>query len=244
MVQPQITLYATDFSPYSHSVDIALLEAGVNYTRFEVDLQNKPEWFIKQVNPAGQVPALTYGGSDAPPSEPSLDSIKLRESHVLLELVADLFPEARLLPEDPTHRAKVRLFMDVLKTKLLPVWYAHFRGGQPAEPFLVVLEELQAMLPPTGFVAGEWSIADAAIITILVREEVILELEHEVSGWSAGEGKRVLDILHGPRFARLAQYQRELEGRPAFKATFDKAQIADKFASWFNRVVRLRKQQV
>ncbi|EMD38792.1 hypothetical protein CERSUDRAFT_72079 [Gelatoporia subvermispora B] len=156
-----------------------------------------------QVNPVGQVPALTYGGPDVPPSEPSEDSIKLRESHVLLELVTDLFPEAQLLPGDPVLRAKARLF--------------------PAESLLAVLEELQAMLQPIGFVAGQRSIADAAIIALPACEEVVFE--HEMCEWKAGEGERVPDVLREPRFVHLAQYQRELEGRPAFKATFDKARI-------------------
>ncbi|OCH83753.1 hypothetical protein OBBRIDRAFT_799631 [Obba rivulosa] len=217
----QITLYATDFSPYSHSVDIALLEAGAKYTRYEIDLMNKPSWFVAQVNPIAQVPAMTYGGPDVPPEQPSPDSIKLRESQLLLQFVADLFPEARLIPEDPVLRAKVRFFMDIVRTKFVPAWYGHFRGGKPAEPFIGALEELQALLPPSGFVVGEWSIADIAFVTILARAEIILELDHPLSGWSDGEGEMIIDMLHGHRFARLAQYHRDLVERPSFKSTFD-----------------------
>ena len=37
---------------------MALKETKADYTRFEVDLHNKPEWYA-QVNPAGKVSSLS-----------------------------------------------------------------------------------------------------------------------------------------------------------------------------------------
>jgi glutathione S-transferase len=34
---------------------MALEEAKAKYTRYEVDLWNKPEWFVAKVNPVGKV---------------------------------------------------------------------------------------------------------------------------------------------------------------------------------------------
>jgi glutathione S-transferase len=39
-------------------VEIALKEAGIPYERCEVDFFNKPNWYLKNVNPAGKVRSL------------------------------------------------------------------------------------------------------------------------------------------------------------------------------------------
>ena len=39
-------------------VEIALAEANVQFTRYEIDLQNKPEWYLPKVNPVGKVNIL------------------------------------------------------------------------------------------------------------------------------------------------------------------------------------------
>ena len=36
-------------------VEMALHEAKVECTRYEIDLRNKPEWFVTKINPVGQV---------------------------------------------------------------------------------------------------------------------------------------------------------------------------------------------
>lgn len=36
-------------------VEIALALANVHYTRYEIDLRNKPEWYLPKVNPVGKV---------------------------------------------------------------------------------------------------------------------------------------------------------------------------------------------
>ncbi|EMD37294.1 hypothetical protein CERSUDRAFT_113944 [Gelatoporia subvermispora B] len=237
----QINLYATYISPFSHMVNLALLEAGAKFNRYEVDLTNKPDWFIEQINPVGKVPAITYGGPNVPLDQPSPESVKLAESRVLLEFIADLFPEARLLPEDLVVRAKARFFTEVVQSRLIPAWQGHFAKGQPVEPFVVALEEVQALLPPSGFAVGEWSIADATVAPILARAEVIFELNHPISGWAEGESHKILELLDEPRFARIKQYRHNLAARPAFKASFDKAVVKNGFKGFFDFLIQPRK---
>ncbi|EMD37327.1 hypothetical protein CERSUDRAFT_113980 [Gelatoporia subvermispora B] len=237
----QITLYSNVASPYTHGVELALLEAKVNFKKFEVNLKDKPEWYTK-VNPVGQVPAITYGGPDVPPDQPSPESVKLRESTILLEFIAERFPEARLLPQDLVLRAKARLFIDIAKTKLLPAWFGCFRKGEPVEAVFVALEQLQELLPPTGFVVGEWSIADAYISGILPRAEIVFENNLNQSGWTEGQGQEIMAVLRGPRFARLTQYTQDLTARPSFKATFDKPAMTDMYKRLFASRAAAQKQ--
>ncbi|OCH87043.1 glutathione S-transferase [Obba rivulosa] len=232
----QITLYAAYISPFAQAVDLALLQAQAKYTRYEIDLKNKPDWYLAQVNPVGKVPTIAYGGPIVLPEQPSPESVKLRESRVILEFIADLFPEAHLLPKDPILRAKARFFLDFVHTKFIPPWVGHFRLGHPAEPFFAALEELQALLPSSGFAVGEWSIADAAAAPVLARMEVFLELNHPLSGWSGDEARRVLDTLKTSRFARINQYLNDLMEQPSFKATFDKTKVMVGLKPWFDHL--------
>ncbi|EMD37302.1 hypothetical protein CERSUDRAFT_123300 [Gelatoporia subvermispora B] len=221
----------------TRQVNLALLEAGAKFNRYEVDLINKPDWFVKQINPVGKVPALTYGGPNVPLDQPSPESVKLNESRVLLEFIVDLFPKARLLPEDPVLRAKARFFSEVVLSRLFPAWHGYWAKGQPTEPIVAALEEMQALLPPSGFAVGEWSIADAAAASILARTEVIFEINHPINGWAESENRKMLDLLDGPLFVRLKQYRLDLAARPAFKASFDKTVVKD-FRALFDFLVQ------
>ncbi|OCH87036.1 hypothetical protein OBBRIDRAFT_837685 [Obba rivulosa] len=228
----QITLYTAQVSPYAQSVEIVLYEAKAKYTRYEIDLRNKPDWFAAKVNPIGQVPAMTYGGPEVPPDQPSADSLKMRESIILLEFVAELFPEAHLLPSNPVLRYKARLFMDILKTKAVPAWYGYFLRGEPVEAVFSALKELQAVLPPTGYVAGDFSIADAEVAPFLVRMSVMLESELLLFDAKPGEGNAVMEILREQQFERLTRYTHDVMDRPSFKATFDKDALVDTYKKW------------
>jgi glutathione S-transferase len=42
----------------SLQVELALQEAKADMTRYEIDLQNKPDWYASRVNPASKVRAL------------------------------------------------------------------------------------------------------------------------------------------------------------------------------------------
>ncbi|KAI0089005.1 hypothetical protein BDY19DRAFT_993817 [Irpex rosettiformis] len=216
----QLTLY-TGISPYSERVEIALLEAHAKFTRYEIDLSNKPGWFQSQVNPAGKIPAITYGGPEVPPDQPSPESVKLNESLVLVEFIADLYPESGILPKDPVLRAKARLFIEFVSTKLLQV----FRAGinlQNVDILVQAFEEIQALLPPTGFAVGEFSIADISIGPFLSRLE--LRLGHDLGPWPAGtgEGPKILALLHQPKLTRIWEYLKDVQARPSFAATFKK----------------------
>ena len=35
--------------------EISLEEVGAKYTKYQIDLQNKPEWYAPKVNPASKV---------------------------------------------------------------------------------------------------------------------------------------------------------------------------------------------
>jgi len=214
-----------------------LSEANAKFTRFEVDLKNKPEWYAPKVNHASKVPAVAYGGPKVPADDPSPESAKIAESLVLLEFIADLYPDTNLLPKDPVLRAKARFFIDTVSTKFNPPYFAFLIRGGPLENLIKGFEDIQALLPPTGFAIGEWSIADAALIPFVARLFVALELD--LGGYPVGEGPKALqDIRRSPKLRRFSKYWDEASARPNFISTFDKDVIVTTYKKRFADVER------
>lgn len=167
------------------------------------------------------MPYLVYGGGKLEPGEvPSSNAITVPESLVILEFLADVFPSAGLLPSDPALRAEARLFYHDIDKKYLPAFFTFIFLGAPVEPLLQATELLQSRLPEEGFVLGQWSIADAALLPLLLRLELIATL----SPFTIREGlaQKAIEELHSPRFARIQKYIADSLARPSGAKTWDK----------------------
>ncbi|KAI9061575.1 glutathione transferase omega class [Trametes sanguinea] len=229
----RIVLYTAKICPYAQRVEIALAEAKAPHVQYQIDLQNKPEWYAPKVNPASKVPAIAYGGPDVPPDQPSPESVKLAESLILVEFVADLYPNSGILPADPVLRAKARFFVDGVSTKFVPAWQAYLQGKGPVEDFYKAVEYLQGLLPEQGYAIGEYSLADIALTPFLARARVALL--NDFGGYPQGEGPKVIEALTpgSGRFARIGKYFNDLLARESFKATFDEGYITERYKARF-----------
>ncbi|KAI0787559.1 hypothetical protein C8Q74DRAFT_1315439 [Fomes fomentarius] len=196
---------------YTAVVQLALDEANAKYQKHKFsNARSKPQWYY-QISPLGRIPAITYGGPD---------SAKLVESLALLEFIAEIHPEAGLLPTDPVGRAKARAFISTYEN------YVHdaFRGvffGKPADTILQAVEKLQNILPPTGFAVERFSIADIAVAPFLVR--MMLFVKTGTGAYSDEDGQRMRDALASGKFARFRQYVQDLQERPCFQRNWDEA---------------------
>ncbi|OJT03422.1 Vegetative incompatibility protein HET-E-1 [Trametes pubescens] len=165
------------------------------------------------------IPAITFGGLGAPPDQPSPESTKLVESMVILEFLAEVFPNAPLLPSDPLLRAKARTFVEIYRNYVSSEYLGAFFLGKPIEGVLKALETLQAALPPDGgFAAGEWSIAEAAVAPFIAR--LFLFLHVGLGSYTEKQGQTLRDTMASPRFARLVQWVKDVHKRPSFKKTW------------------------
>ena len=104
---------------------------------------------------------------------------------------------------------------------------AFFMGEAGPEALFDQFESLQRLLPEKGFVVGEWSLADVALVPVLLRFEVMIA--NEIGKYAVGEGKRTLEILKSPRFARLARYLEEAKAWPSVKATWNEVRSCTTF---------------
>src|ERR1700761_3382719 len=84
--------------PYVQRAVIALTEKGVAFERIDIDLANKPDWFLK-VSPLGKTPVLLVGDH------------AIFESAVILEYLEETQLKP-LHPADALSRAEHRAFIE------------------------------------------------------------------------------------------------------------------------------------
>ena len=169
---------------------------------------------------------MVYGSPKSDPEHPSPESAKIAESLVLLEFVADLYPDSGLLPKDPVERARVRFFIDTLSTKVFPHHIALYFRGEASDAFVAAVAEIQELLPPAAqFAVGDhFTIADAAFAPFLGRWE--LHLRNDVGKFPEGTGLRLYqELFRSERFARLRKYYESISSRESFKNSFDSVRM-------------------
>ena len=74
-----LKLISHKLCPYVQRAVIALTEKGVPFERIDIDLANKPDWFLK-ISPLGKVPVLVVTGNDG-------KEVALFESNVICEYI-------------------------------------------------------------------------------------------------------------------------------------------------------------
>lgn len=156
--------------------------------------------------------------------------MKLAESLILVEFVADLFPEANLIPTDPVRRAQARFFIEVVSSKFVPAFQKFFGRGEGYEDLLTAAEAIQNLLPASGSYAmgDQYTIADIAITSFLARLKVAST--NEVGKFAVGQGSEFLKALSGEKYAKFHAYTGRLLDRESFRATFDEVR------SWIGEV--------
>lgn len=87
------------FSPYSYRVEMVLIHKNIVHDRHEVNLSNKPDWFLKD-SPNGRVPMLYVG-----------DQV-LFESIAICEYLEEVFPQRSISALDPLIKAWHRGWME------------------------------------------------------------------------------------------------------------------------------------
>ncbi|KIY53488.1 hypothetical protein FISHEDRAFT_63328 [Fistulina hepatica ATCC 64428] len=234
MATEQITLYTAKLCPFAHRVELTLNESNVKFTRYEVDLMKKPEWYQPKVNPVSKVPALTYGGPEVPPDQPSSESAKLAESLVLVEFIADLYPDSPVVPKTPLERARARFFIDAVSNKFVSPWLATWMHGASSESVFAGIEAIQSLLKGKYALGDQLTIADIVILPFIARME--LSLRDNVGTFTVEEGKQMHEkYKNDPKYARFRQYAADMKSRESFVKTWHEDYVAKVYAKKFAR---------
>ena len=150
---PPLTLISHALCPYVQRAAIVLMEKGIAFERRDVDLKNKPQWFV-EISPLGKTPVLKVG-NDA-----------IFESAVICEFL-DETHAPRLHPEQALERAQHRSWME-FGSALLNTIGAFYNAADPAalaakaSEIRSRLAQLERVLGSGPYFAGEkFSIVDA-----------------------------------------------------------------------------------
>ena len=83
-----------------------MIEKEIPFELTEVDLRNKPDWFLA-VSPYGKVPVIVDDGQT------------IYESAIINEYLDEKYISIPMMPEEPVERAKARIWMDYCTNKYL-----------------------------------------------------------------------------------------------------------------------------
>jgi glutathione S-transferase len=106
----RLEIISSKSCPFAQRSRMVLLEKGVDFVFTEVDLDHKPDWFLK-VSPYSKVPVIRHKGA------------VIYESAVINEYLEEMFPEPPLMPRDPVGRAAARAWIDFANNRMVPHVY-------------------------------------------------------------------------------------------------------------------------
>lgn len=106
--------YSGWFCPFVQRVWITLEEKNIPYRYQEINPYKKEASFLK-LNPRGLVPTLGVPTPDGP--QP------LIESGIICEYLDETFPQVPLLPRDPFRKAKLRISIDYVTSRIIPAFH-------------------------------------------------------------------------------------------------------------------------
>jgi glutathione S-transferase len=196
-----LKLYDFKSSPNCQRVKVVLEEKKIPYETVNIDLragaQKTPEYL--KINPYGKVPAIADG-----------DTV-LYESCIINEYLDEKYPTPRLMPTDPSVRAKARILidfgltqMDSAYTKLRMEMTKDEKERSPEtlsaakEDIKKRLQRLEQELGDKEFLLGDFSLVDADLIPRFTRLE--------------GFG-----MLPDATLPRLSKYLQRMKDRPSVK---------------------------
>lgn len=166
----KLTLISHALCPYVQRAAIALNEKNVPFERIDIDLRNKPTWFLA-LSPLGKTPVLKVG--DQP----------IFESAVICEYLEDTVGPA-LHPEDPLIRAQHRSWIEFASVTLNNIWNLYTAKdeaaySEAANALIQRFVQIEGVLRDGPYFEGQrFSLVDAAFAPVFRYFDVF----DEVSG--------------------------------------------------------------
>jgi glutathione S-transferase len=190
-----LQLISHKLCPYVQRAVIALTEKGVAFERIDIDLANKPDWFLA-ISPLGKTPVLRVGDA------------AIFESAVILEYLEETEPN-QLHPADPLRRAEHRGWIEFGSSVLNDIagFYAakdeatfKAKTGQLEQKFA----RLEARVAATPWFDGEsFSLVDAVFGPVFRYFDVFDD---------------IADFAILADKPKLAQWRKSLAARPSVRS--------------------------
>jgi glutathione S-transferase len=215
----RLKLISHKLCPYVQRAVIALTEKGVAFERIDIDLANKPDWFLA-ISPLSKTPVL------------QADDTAIFESAVILEYLEETQPH-QLHPADPLRRAEHRAWIEFGSAVLSDI--AGFYAAPDEATFKARTSQLEQRFARLEgrVVAGPWfdgegfSLVDAVFGPVFRYFDVF-------------DGIAEFGILSGkPKFHR---WRKSLAARPSVQAAVSAdypallGDFLDRRGSWIARL--------
>ena len=157
-----LRLISHKLCPYVQRAVIVAKEKGIKFERVDIDLANKPDWFLA-ISPTGKVPVLEVTHDDGTQDI-------LFESAVIAEYL-DEISEDRLLPADPLARARERSWVEFGSAALGDIYQLYVaQDREQFEKALASIDNKLAQVEPelggTYFAGGHFGLVDAAFAPV------------------------------------------------------------------------------
>jgi glutathione S-transferase len=225
----KLRLISFPLCPYVQRAAILLLEKGVEFERVDIDLANKPDWFLK-LSPLGKVPVLVV--------EQDGKEQVLFESAVIAEYLDEVL-EPRLHPAEPLEKARHRAWIEFASATLADIYGFYTTPDRETfeakrDAIAAKFERLEAQLGQGPFFAGQqFSIVDAAFAPAFryfdlfdrLTDHKLFEGKPKLAAWRQALAKRpsVRDAVVADFQDRLRDYVREKGGYLATAALAETA---------------------
>lgn len=214
-----LKLISHKLCPYVQRAVIALTEKGVPFERIDIDLANKPDWFLK-ISPLGKTPVLQVGHR------------AIFESAVILEYLEETQPHP-LHPADPLQRAEHRGWIEFGSTILNDI--AGFYAAKDEATITAKIAQLEQrfarleerVVASPWFDGEQFSLVDAVFGPVFRYFDVFDEIAD--FGILAGKPK-------------LARWRKALAARPSVRGAVSSEypallrEFIDKRQSWLSQL--------
>jgi glutathione S-transferase len=191
----RLRLISHKLCPFVQRAVIALTEKGVAFERIDIDLTNKPDWFLA-ISPLGKTPVLQVG--DTP----------IFESAVILEYLEETQPKP-LHPAHPLRRAEHRGWIEFGSAVLNDIAGLYSAPDEAAFKAKVVQLEARFARIETRLVASPWFDGDTFSLVDAVFGPVFryFDVFDQVDDFGILTGK-----------PKLARWRASLVARPSVKS--------------------------
>jgi glutathione S-transferase len=192
---PPLKLISHKLCPYVQRAVIALTEKGVGFERIDIDLANKPDWFLA-LSPLGKTPVLQVGDS------------AIFESAVILEYLEETEPKP-LHPADALTRAEHRGWIEFGSSVLNDI--AGFYAAPDEATFKAKSSQLEQRFArlETRVAASPWFDGDRFSLVDAVFGPVFryFDVFDEIADFGILTGK-----------PKLVQWRKSLAARPSVRS--------------------------
>ncbi len=190
----RLRLISHKLCPYVQRAVIALTEKSVAFERIDIDLANKPDWFVA-ISPLGKTPLLQVGDT------------AIFESAVILEYLEETQPKP-LHPADPLRRAEHRAWIEFGSTVLNDI--AGFYAAPDEATFKAKVSQLEQRFArlEARVVAAPWFDGENFSLVAAVFGPVFryFDVFDEIADFGILAGK-----------PKLARWRKSLAARPSVR---------------------------